>query len=229
MDIILAGGLWLDGSAWDAVTPELESDGHRAVALTLPGQGDGDATATLDDQVATVVAAIDAAAGPPLLVGHSAASSLVWIAADQRADKVAGVVVIGGMPVADGQQYAPFFPLVAGAMPFPGWEPFAGADSADLDDAAKARIADAAIAVPGSVAHATVNLGDDRRYDLPVFMICPEYSPQDAQDWIDAGEIPELSKPKRLQLVDIDSGHWPMFSAPTQLGRLMADIADTLA
>ncbi|MGV9897782.1 alpha/beta fold hydrolase, partial [Streptomyces tendae] len=46
MDILLIGGLWLDGSAWDRVATELESLGHRPVALTLPGQGDGAVTAT---------------------------------------------------------------------------------------------------------------------------------------------------------------------------------------
>ena len=41
MDIVLLAGLWLDGSAWDAVVPELDRLGHRARPLTLPGQGDG--------------------------------------------------------------------------------------------------------------------------------------------------------------------------------------------
>ena len=41
MDIVLIAGLWLDGSAWDDVLPELERLGHRGVPVTLPGQGDG--------------------------------------------------------------------------------------------------------------------------------------------------------------------------------------------
>jgi hypothetical protein len=40
MDILLIGGLWLRGSAWDAVVPALEKLGHRPVPVTLPGQGD---------------------------------------------------------------------------------------------------------------------------------------------------------------------------------------------
>src|SRR5947209_20030103 len=46
MDILLIGGLWLDGSAWDTVAAELGARGHRAVPVTLPGQGDGNAPAT---------------------------------------------------------------------------------------------------------------------------------------------------------------------------------------
>ena len=59
MEIVLIAGLWLDGSAWDDVVPALEALGHRPVPLTLPGQGDGSTSATLDDQVAAVLAAVD--------------------------------------------------------------------------------------------------------------------------------------------------------------------------
>lgn len=41
--------------------------------ITLPGQGGGSASATLDDQVAAVLAAVDAAPGKSMIVGHSAA------------------------------------------------------------------------------------------------------------------------------------------------------------
>src|ERR1051326_6145663 len=102
MDILLIGGLWLDGSAWNDVAPELTALGFRPVPLTLPGQGDDAADATLDDQIATVVDAVDAADGRTLVVGHSAAATLAWLAADARPDKVAAVVFIGGFPSPDG-------------------------------------------------------------------------------------------------------------------------------
>jgi pimeloyl-ACP methyl ester carboxylesterase len=84
MDILLIAGLWLDASVWDKVAAELETLGHRGVPVTLPGQGDGNASATLADQTRAVVAAVDAAAGRPIVVGHSAASGLAWLAADAR-------------------------------------------------------------------------------------------------------------------------------------------------
>jgi len=73
MNIVLIAGMWLAATAWEDVVPELEKFGHRPVAVTLPGQGDGDTTATYADQVAAVTAAVDAADGPALVVGHSAA------------------------------------------------------------------------------------------------------------------------------------------------------------
>lgn len=185
MDILLIPGMWLDGSAWGAVVGPLEALGHHAVPLTLPGQGDGPSSATLDDQVAAVVAAIDALAGPPLVVGHSAAATLAWIAADVRPDQVAKVVFIGGFPCGDGRPYFDGFEPEDGVVRFPGWGAFEGPDSGDLDEEARHRIASAAIPVPESVTGGIVLLEDDRRLDVPVTLICPEFSPDQAKQWVE--------------------------------------------
>ncbi|MFI6498077.1 alpha/beta fold hydrolase [Nonomuraea typhae] len=221
MDILLIAGLWLDGSAWDDVVPALEARGHRPVPITLPSQG----AATLDDQVAAVLAAVDAASGNPMVVGHSAACTLAWLAADARPERVAKVVCIGGFPAADGQPYADFFELKDGVMPFPGWGPFEGPDSADLDDEARRAFAAAAIPVPGGVTKGVVRLADERRFDVPVLLVCPEFTPAQAEEWMAAGDVPELAKAGRLDLVDLDSGHWPMITKPAVLAGLLADAA----
>ncbi|MEQ7008977.1 alpha/beta hydrolase [Actinopolymorpha sp. B17G11] len=225
MDIVLIAGLWLDGSVWNDVVPPLEKLGHRAVPLTLPGQGDGSAYATLDDQVAAVLAAVDSLSGKVMVVGHSAACTLAWLAAEARPDKVAKVALIGGFPSADGETYADFFESKDGAMPFPGWEPFDGPDSADLDEESRRRIAASAIPVPEGVTKGVVRLVDERRFDVPVVLICPEFTPAEAQEWIRAGQLPELARVKRLEFVDIDSGHWPMVSKPIELAPLLVAAA----
>ncbi|MET8667588.1 alpha/beta fold hydrolase [Streptomyces tendae] len=226
MDILLIGGLWLDGSAWDRVAAELESLGHRPVALTLPGQGDGAVAATLDDQVAAVLAAVDASPGKPLVVGHSAACALAWLAADRRPERLAKVALIGGVPTPDGQPYADFFEVRDGAMPFPGWEPFQGPDAADLDEAARAGLAAAAIPVPEGVARGVVRLTDERRFEVPVVVVCPEFTPAQARKWIEGGDVPELARARRVDFADIDSGHWPMLSKPAELARVLAAAAE---
>jgi pimeloyl-ACP methyl ester carboxylesterase len=226
MDILLIAGLWLDGSVWDNVVPQLEARGHRAVPITLPGQGDGNASATLADQVATVVAAVDAAAGRPMVVGHSAACSLAWLAADARPGKISKVALIGGFPAADGEAYFDAWPARDGVLAFPGWSEFEGPDSADLDDAAKQAIAAAAIPVPEGVVRGVVRLADERRHDVPVALICPEFTPAQAREWIDQGEVPELAESKNVSFLDIDSGHWPMISAPAELARLLSQAAE---
>ncbi|NBM15994.1 alpha/beta fold hydrolase [Streptomyces sp. GC420] len=227
MDILLIAGLWLDGSAWDGVVPELTALGHRPVPLTLPGQGDGTASATLDDQLETVLAAVDAAPGKPLVVGHSAASSLAWLAADARPEKVAKVALIGGFPAADGRAYADHFAIEGGAMSFPGWGPFEGADAADLDQETRDRVASAAVPVPEAVARGVVRLTNERRFDIPVVVVCPEFTPAQAKEWIAAGESPELARATHLEYVDLDSGHWPMATRPRELARVLAEAANS--
>jgi pimeloyl-ACP methyl ester carboxylesterase len=225
MDILLVAGLWLDGSAWDDVVPALEALGHRPVPLTLPGQGTGPASATLDDQVATVLSAVDSASGRPMVVGHSAACTLAWLAADARPEKVAKVALIGGFPSGNGKPYADFFEMTDGAMPFPGWGPFEGPDSADLDEEARRALAAAAIPVPEGVARGVVRLTDERRFDVPVVLVCPEFGPAQAREWIAAGDVPELAEARHVEFVDIDSGHWPMITKPKELAGLLAAVA----
>ncbi|SDT01071.1 alpha/beta fold hydrolase [Actinoplanes derwentensis] len=216
--IVLIGGLWTDVSVWADVAAAL---GPSAVPVSLPAH----ASATLDDQVAAVLAAVDAAPGKSVVVGHSAACTLAWLAADARPDRVAKVVLIGGYPSSDGAQYAAFFAVQDGFMAFPGWEPFEGADAADLDEQARASFAANAVPVPEGVATGVVRWTDERRFDVPVVLICPEFTPAQAREWIDAGELPELAKAKHLTLVDIDSGHWPMLTRPAELAALLRDSA----
>lgn len=152
-----------------------------------------------------------------MVVGHSAACTLAWLAADARPERVAKVALIGGFPAADGAAYADFFPMADGVMPFPGWGPFEGADSADLDDEARSRFAAGAVPVPEAVAKGIVRLKDERRFEVPVVLVCPEFSPAQARAWIEGGDVPELAKATRLEYVDIDSGHWPMLTKPAAL------------
>ena len=225
MDIVLIGGLWLGGSAWDKVVPQLEARGHRPVPVTLPGQGDGNESATLADQVAVVLAAVDAAAGRPMVVGHSAAATLAWLAADARPGQISKIAMIGGFPSSDGEAYFDSLPIRDGALPFPGWAEFEGPDSADLDDTAKQAFASAAIPLPEGVARGVVRLADARRHEVPVVLVCPEFTPAQAKEWIGQGEVPELAESKNVSYADIDSGHWPMISAPAELARILAQAA----
>lgn len=219
-DVILLAGLWLPAEVWDDVAEELRRLGHRPRPIALPGTTPGQTTATLDDQLDTVLAAVDAAERP-VVVGHSAACTLAWLAADRRPDQVARVVLIGGWPGAGGEPYADVFPVVDGLMPFPGWEPFEGPDAADLDAGARRSLSALTVPVPASVSQATVELGDERRFGVPLTMVCPEFSPDQARAWVAEGELPELARAEHVDYLDLDTGHWPMVSAPAELGRVL--------
>ena len=217
-------GLWLPRAVWAEVCEALEARGHRPTAIALPGVDDASKTATLADQVAAVREAVDQAERP-MVVGHSAACTLAWMVADQRPEAIGRAVLIGGFPAADGEAYADFFPVVDGVMSFPGWEPFEGEDAADLDQAARDRMVSIAVPVPAGVAQETVRLTDERRFDVPLLLVCPEYSPEQAKAWIANGDVPELSGAKSIEFVNIDSGHWPMISQPAELVRILDQAA----
>jgi hypothetical protein len=51
--------------------------------------------------------------------------------------------------------------------------------------------------------------------------VCPEFTPEQAKEWIGSGDVPELAKAQRVDYVDLDSGHWPMFTRPAELARLL--------
>lgn len=224
MDIVLIPGLWLPGAAFDTVAADLTAAGHDPHPLTLPGMEADAAVASLDDQIDAVTAALGSRT---LVVGHSAACTLAWLAADRHPDRVAGTVLIGGFPTTDGERYADYFEPVDGQVAFPGWEPFAGADSDDLDEAARAAFADLSTSVPAAVTRAEVRYTDPARFEVPTTLICPEYSAEDARGWVAAGDVPELANVRRIDYVDIDSGHWPMISRPAELAAMIARIADS--
>ncbi|MEP1122455.1 MAG: alpha/beta fold hydrolase [Ilumatobacter sp.] len=229
MDIVLIAGLWLPATVWDRVADELRRRGHRPTAVTLPGVDDGSTTATLEDQLAAVLAVVDDAGEQVVVVGHSAASTLAWLATDRRPDAVATAVMIGGFPNATGTPYADFFAVTDGIMAFPGWGPFEGPDSDDLDASARRHLESIAVPVPESVARATVELVDERRYAVPVTLVCPEFGPDEARAWLADGQLPELARTDQVRFVDIDSGHWPMITRPEGLAEILDDIATTNA
>ena len=69
-----------------------------------------------------------------------------------------------------------------------------------------------------------VRLTDERRYAVPVAVVCPEFSPDEARAWAANGDMPELTRATDVSYVDIDTGHWPMFTAPAELARVLADV-----
>ncbi len=216
MNVILIPGLWLDASAWDEVVDALSSRGHHVVAMSLPGQGDGNGSVALGDQLAAVTSTIDSREDPWIVVGHSAGCKLGWLAVDRRVERVAKFISVGGFPGGDGEPYFPDIEPHDGWVTFPGWATFEGPDSADLDEAMRERLQSMFHPVAAGVTSEVMNFSDPRRFDVPVTVICPEFSPAEAREWMAAGYLPDVVKVTHLDFVDLDSGHWPMVSCPTR-------------
>ena len=226
MDIILIPGLWLDGASWEQVVPVLEAAGHRAHPVTLPGMESEAADRsgiTLRDHVEAVVAAIDAAGrdGEVVLVGHSVGAAIAHAALDRRPDRVACAVYVGGFPTGDGDAVADGFAAVRGEVALPEWSAFEDEELVGLDEEARARFRERAIPSPEHVTIDPQQLSDERRYLVPVTVICTEFSSDQLQAWIDEGLAPvqEFTRIRKVELVDLPTGHWPQFTRPADLGR----------
>lgn len=229
MDIILIPGLWLDGTSWEKVVPALEQAGHRVHALTLPGMESKDADrsrVTRKDHVDAVVAVIDSVDAPVVLVGHSMGAGIAHAAIDARPDRVARAVYIGGFPAPDGDSDE--FPSVSGEIPLFDWSEFDEADLRDLDDEALAGFGARAIPSPARVVSDPQVLTDERRYGVPVTMICPEFSSSMLEEWIEADMEPvrELKEIKDVTYLDLPTGHWPQFTKPTELAEMILQAID---
>ncbi|MFD5215010.1 alpha/beta fold hydrolase [Microbacterium sp. NPDC058345] len=226
MDIILVPGLWLDADSWREVIPLLEDAGHHTLPLTMPGVGvpaPESSAVGMSDWVEAVVATIDDAEGPVVLVGHSGGGNVVWGAADARADRVDRVILIDTVPPPPGQGIGEF-DVIDGVVPFPGWEHFPDEDVHDLAPAVRARTAPLTLSVPAAVPNDPIVLGDQgARFAVPVTLLMGGID-QAAFDSMIGQWGPFADEYRAIadaEVVRIGSGHWPQFSAPARLAALL--------
>jgi len=237
MDVILIPGFWLDASSWDPVIPLLEGAGYRTHALTLPGMESRDADRsgiTLRDHVDAVVDVIDAldpADGRVVLVGHSAGGAIAHAAVDARPDRVARVVYVDSIPLGDGGVINAELPAEDGEIPLPDWSAFGDEDLIGLDDRLRAAFRERAIPTPARVAADPQRLSDLRRYDVPITVIACQFTADMYREFMDPGHdwypyVDELAKITDVDFVDLPTGHWPQFTRPDDLARVILAALD---
>lgn len=221
MDVILVPGLWLDASSWDDITPALEAAGHRPHPVTLPGPAVGDLV--IDDWVDAVVSEIDRLGENVVLVGHSGGGNVVWGAADRRPAQVARVILVDTIVPHPGAMISEF-PVEDGVVHFPGWDFFDDDDVADIDDETRRRTAQQVVDVPGRVPTSPITLTDERRFAIPVTILSGQLDAESLHrvlaDWGAYAE--EVDCIESVEVVTLDSGHWPQFSQPQKLAETLA-------
>jgi pimeloyl-ACP methyl ester carboxylesterase len=230
--IILVPGFWLGAWAWDEVAATLRADGHDVTALTMPGlesPGVDRSSITFDDHVDAIVAAIEAAAAPPVLVVHSAAGFTGYAASDRVPARIAAMVYVDtapGKPPLDPDFKDDEKPL--------DWRALVEEENLDgLTDEHKATFRERAVPVPGSLLRDGYEFSNDARRDIPSTIIATAFTAEayrtyarEHPDWAFLAGIPEL---RNVTWIDLPTGHWPMWSRPTDLARIIGEVATRYA
>ncbi len=103
---ILIHGSWHSSWNWHKVLPLLEKQGHRAIAIDLPGMG-RDKTPIQQVKMRTTVEKIceliDSIEGKVVLVGHSKNGIMISQAAEYRPHKIEKLVYLAAYLIPDGK------------------------------------------------------------------------------------------------------------------------------
>ncbi|MEU2945125.1 alpha/beta fold hydrolase [Nocardiopsis alba] len=233
--IVLIAGHWLGAWAWDEVLEHLETDHVRAVAVTLPGL-DGDdparSTRTLDDQVEAIedlLARLDVSEErPATLVAHSGANGPVSLVLDRSPELVRRVVWVDSGPMANGSAFAPDFPEEVEELPLPPFDVLAEQASLDgLSTEVLERFRSRAVPEPGPVLRQTVELTNDTRRTVPTTLVCCSIPSAQVLEMAHGGHpmFAEVANLETLDVVDLPTGHWPMWSRPGDLAEVIRSAA----
>ena len=226
--IILVPGFWLGAWAWDEVAAALRADGHDVTAVTLPGleSADTDRSAiTFSDHVDAICDVVRAADSPVVLAVHSAAGFSGYAASDRVPERIAAMVYVDTAP-----GIAPLDPDFTGVEKPMVWKEIEEEENLDgLSEGQKETFRQRAVPVPGGVVREGFELTNDARRDIPSTLICTGFSAaqyqayaQEHPDWAFLAGIPEL---RNATWVDLPTSHWPMWSRPQELAKLIGDVA----
>ncbi|MEV0254925.1 alpha/beta hydrolase [Streptomyces sp. NPDC050732] len=223
-EFILVAGAWLGSWAWDDVARELRAAGHGAHPLTLSGLADKQGVpAGQQTHVRDVVDEVERLGlRDVVLVGHSYAGIPVGQAAERIGDRLRRVVFVDAVvPVADEsfasmwwQGQTAFEARLAEDDGF--WVPDAADfDGQGLDSEQLARIAGGTTPHPGATLTEPAVL-EGSLGELPATYVKCLLDGAEPMD-----DVAELLKSEHWRLVEMDTGHWPMFSQPRELARVL--------
>ena len=245
---VLVPGAWLGGWAWDGVGRRLRSRDHDVYAVTLTGLGDKAALASpevdLERHVDDIVLAIEEAdLRDVVLVGHSYGGIPVTGAADRLADRIASVVYVDSGPALDGTAYLETLPPPlkeaterhvaeegdGWRLPMPSWEELEslnGAGLQGLDEETRRMVRERATPQPFRTYTQPIALQNPARTSLPHVLITCSFPLEQVKGFIASGHpwFAELGG-AQWSFVELPTSHWPMFSAPDELGEALDQLS----
>ncbi|MEW9512559.1 MULTISPECIES: alpha/beta fold hydrolase [Streptomyces] len=226
-NFVLVAGAWLGSWAWSDVLPDLRAAGHGVHPLTLSGladkQGVKAGQQTHVDDIVGHVERLDLR--DVVLVGHSYSGIPVGQAAGRIGDRLARVVLLDASVPVDGGSFVSSWPegraqveaAIAANDGF--WPPLTAADCAGqgLTDEEAARL------VAGATPHPGATLTEPAVLPTPLDGLPATYVKCLLDGDEPSREVAVLLEGERWELVTMETGHWPMFSRPRELARVLLD------
>ena len=225
--IVLVPGFWLGAWAWDEVATALRADGHEVTAVTLPGLESADADRskiTMSDHVEAICDAVKAAGAPAVLAVHSGAGAPGYGASDRVPELIAAMVYVDTGP-AKGPLDAEFDAI---EKPMPSLEKLAADENLDgLTQDQLETFRRRALPEPGAALREAAELTNDARLDVPSTVVCTGYTSAQYKDAVKEGQawLAGLTELRNVTYVDLPTSHWPMWSRPQELAKIIGDVA----
>ena len=243
---VLVPGMWLGGWAWRDVAETLRAAGHRVYPMTLTGLGErvhlAGPQVDLDTHIADVVNLLRyEQLQAVVLVGHSYAGTVITGVADQAPERIARLVYVDTWPLPDGVAQIDLTPPEArqvqaqqvatqGAgwrLPLPAWEELDhGNELRGLGEAERRLLRERATDQPFGTVTQPVRLTNPARAALPKTAMWCSLTITEVEAMIAAypALCSELAAPG-WQVIELPTGHWPMFSQPRELAALLGTLA----
>ncbi|KNB50606.1 alpha/beta fold hydrolase [Streptomyces caatingaensis] len=224
-EFVLVAGARLGSWAWDEVVPHLRAAGHGAHPLTLSGLAEKRGMpAGQQTHVQDIVDAIEHRdLRNVILVGHSYAGIPVGQAAGRIGDRLEHVVLVDAGVPADGASFAAGWPDGGAALKasldanggFWAVPPASHYAGHGLTDEQIARI------VRGSTPHPGATLTEPAVLVRPLGELAGTYVVCGLAGEGPGEDVAELLGEERWRAAGLDTGHWPMFSRPRELARIL--------
>ena len=225
---MLVPGFWLGAWAWDEVATDLRGRGLDVVAVTLPGL-DGSSTSAigLDDHAQAIRDALDDQAERRVLVVHSGAAFPATMLIDQSPGLVDRLILVDtAIPV---DQTAFNADQVGDFTVEQAWDDLLAEGSlAGLTAEQLTTFRERALPQPHGVVTQAISLSNPERFRVPVTTICTAVDSSAYQEYAAQG-VPFLAGllDHQVDYVDLPTGHWPMWSKPTELASVIAQAASS--
>lgn len=233
---ILVHGAWHGAWAWKYVTPLLEAQGHKVLAIDLPSHG-ADSTPVvkvgLSDYTQAIVEAVNSQSGKVILVGHSMGGIPISQASEALGEeKVAKLVFLDAFMPKNGDSVQSLAALALPANPpleaafmiedmgqtvalNPTFLPssfYHDCSPTDIDFAL-ANLTKEPLAVLGT----PVQLSDSSYGKIPKYYILCTQSR-------DSDKTPLTTRVPTEKIYKLDSSHSPFFSMPEPLATILLEL-----